>query len=233
MNKTENEQPGVASQTLVTEADLEKSRQFETFKSRIVANIGQVHWPAKVQQYIIERSDLIPHALKHGFQTTVVENPEEACRHLENIIWHFNEDDLFRYSDRKTPMFKWTFAKAKCLLIWVLRQSKGLVEEVVLHSPPDPADDGFDSPIAQVSGWILDALGRSDSKYNFCFVALGLGMLLNFNPGSSQSSIGPGTVWHFYLTFRDHNAQKARRLFWRDAMIGVQEMMSSEFKPKP
>src|ERR1035437_4776010 len=111
----ENEQPSVIG---------EESEQYKAFKERVDNNLHVPHWPDEVMQYFIERPQLIPRALETGLDTLLVKDEARARRVLEKFIWRFPlDDDLI-----------------KKLVIWFTRQSKGLVEDIILHTPYDPDD---------------------------------------------------------------------------------------------
>lgn len=206
MQKT-NEQPGAEATTisgLATEPVQNTSgNQFDTFKSRIVPNIGVPYWPSEVMQYFIERPHVIPLVLERSLNSTIVRNPESALQTIEHVIWGcggYNPSD------------------AKKLLIWVFRQSKGLTENVVLHSPYDPDEDGYNSPIAGATVELVERTSVSASTVPLWLILRGLGSPLYLSCGASEN------VWHLYLTYRSHDSRGARRLSWKDAMAGIQEI---------
>ncbi|HEY9584712.1 MAG TPA: hypothetical protein VJI33_04025 [Candidatus Paceibacterota bacterium] len=204
MKTIEIEQPGAS----VQQPELTGDSQFLTFSARVIANLRVPHWPGRVQQFFIQRPDLIPGALERGFKTAAVDNPEVARGYLERVIWGCREENF----------------ESKKLLVWILQQSRGLIEEVVLHSPYDPDEAGFGSLIAVSASRLIGFLGNHFSVVPMWSIMRGLGSPLCFGSDSSEVGGIEGRVWHLYLTFNQNDGRKARRLYWRDAMEGIKEI---------
>lgn len=211
MQKT-NEQPGAeattASESATEPVQNTSGNQFDAFKSRIVSNIGVPYWRAEVMQYFIERPQLLAPVLERSLNSTIARDPEGALQTIECVIWGFSENNP---------------SDAKKLLIWMFRQSKGLTENVVLHSPYDPDEEGHNGPIARAAAALVEKTHSSASTIPLWLILRGLGSPLYLSCGCSEG------VWHLYLTYRSHDSRGARRLFWKDAMNGIQEIQI----PKP
>ena len=191
------------------------SRQFEAFESRVKNNVGLLQhsqMSAEAFQFWNERPQLIRAALYMGFSTRLVRDEANARQSLERFIWatpcgkeSWSDDDIFR---------------AKKLLIWFLRQSKNLTEEVVLHSPFDP-DDRTEEIVkfAMTTSYFVNSLLSSFAPYvDIGCVMDGIGCPLSLQTGGSNS------VAHFYLMRRDCRTPKARRVHWKDAMEGLEKI---------
>lgn len=211
MSTTKSEQPGASTkppgkrQKRSLQARTGSS-QFTTFRRRVISNIGVREWHPKVMQHFIEAPQLIPEALNRGFNTLVLREPQRALDILEKVVWGFTP----RFDTAKDLNFE----DERKLLIWLFRQSEGLVEDVVLHSPFDPDQDGYNDPLARSAVFFTSWLRLSEMT-PLELIMEGLGTPLSLSTASSSEN----TVWHFFLTTELYG--KGRRLHWHDAMEGI------------
>ncbi len=187
----------------------EETPQQRAFRLRVDANIHVPDFVPNLMQRYITGPQLIPHALKLGFRTILAMDEERARNVLEKYV-------------RSIPMSVTgsDVLNARRLAIWIFRQSKGLTEEVVLHSPFDPDDRMLDEMVvARVGIEFCHMLVSS------CMPIVDLYTILNGIGCPLYLSVGSGEgVYHFYLTNEAYNARKARRLKWSDAMAGIKEI---------
>lgn len=184
--------------------------QFEAFKCRVIANLHAAHLGSSTLQYFIERPQMIIPALKAGFDTSLVRHEDDARKTLEKFIWEtpagenaYDRDDII---------------KSKKLLVWLFRQSNGLTEEVALHSPFDPIDQTEEIiRFARVASLVINMLQSSNAPcVSFDIIMKGVGCPLHLGTGASNK------VGHFLLTLNHYDERKAHRLFWHDAVKGME-----------
>ena len=94
------------------------------------------------------------------------------------------------------------------------------MEEVVLHSPFDP-DDRTEEIVrfAMTASYFVNSLLSSCAPYiDLGCVMTGIGCPLYLQTGGSDS------VAHFFLSRKDCRIPKARRVYWKDAMEGLEKI---------
>lgn len=186
------------------------STQFDAFKCRINANLHILRLNSECMQYWIQRPQLMPIAMDKAFRSYVVSDADNARRILERYLWRVK----YPYSGASPQLLE----KSRKLLIWFLRQSKDLNEEIVLHSPFDPDDKTEEIiELATTATFFTNMLGSSNAKHlvEFGFVMRGVGCMLDLHATLSDK------VAHLYLTFHGRFSNKPRRIYWKDAMEGI------------
>ena len=192
------------------------SAQFDALKARVLANLHVPYWPKDVQQYWIQRPQLIPAALCNGFMTRLVRKEEDAREVLEKFIW-------------ETPLHKddWKpehVLSAKKLVIWFLRQSSGLTEEIVLRAPYgiDEQSEAVMGSAEQFSYFVHNLKAVDAPIVDFDVVMHGVGCPLHLDSGSDERQA------LFFLTSKFYDARKARSLSWADATEAMKTIAPPE-----
>jgi hypothetical protein len=191
------------------------SEQQKAFEARVQPNLRQVKLGSGVRQYWIERPQLIPYGLKRAFSTRLVHDEADARETLEKWI------STASVPIKNSPEL---LEKSRKLIIWLLRQSKGLVEEIVLHSPFDP-DDQTQEVVAlamTASNFVSSIVSSGAEPVDFILIMCGVGCPLFLTNGTTNNVVG-----HFYLAYSGQNYPKSRRVSWADAMEGIKGI---EFK---
>ena len=209
-----NEQPGLTAEEFASETKKrwkekqEADPQFQAFKARVVANLAVPFFDEKALQFYIEHPNLIPDALSRAFNNQVAGGGHERVRKfLESYIWNFSVPGVS------------IDLREKKLIIWLLRQSKDLVEPVVLDY--SVYHDSFNQePLdwpAKAAHLVNNMQSSNLPQPNLYHLFHAEGVHLHLK-GSTHD--GHGAT--FFFTKEHYSIKGARKLMWNDALLGIE-----------